>query len=218
MAEENNALFKEIEEDLRQDRTNQLWKKYGKFLIGGVVILIGSVAIFQGWEKYTFQDKMNRSETFYKAQTLIDEGGIEKAILALDSFSTKKNDGYAKLAKFKSAALSIKSKDIVTAISIYRELSNDSQLESYYRELAVILGAMAQLDPKVDSRDLIEKTELLNLTTNTWRHSAREILGLSALKNNDKEQAKVYFTTLMTDPTTPPSMASRGEKMLNFVN
>ena len=138
MAEENDALFKEIEEDLRQDRTNQLWKKYGTFLISGIVLLIGTVAIFQGWKKYSIQDKMNRGEIFFEAQTFVDKGEIEKAVLALNSFSTKKTDGYSKLAKFKIAALSIRNRDLISAISIYRELSNDNQLETYYRDLAVI--------------------------------------------------------------------------------
>ena len=47
---EQDNLFKEIDEDLRQQKYADLWKKYGKFVIGAAVALVVGVASLKGWE------------------------------------------------------------------------------------------------------------------------------------------------------------------------
>ncbi|MGB1911528.1 MAG: tetratricopeptide repeat protein, partial [Candidatus Puniceispirillaceae bacterium] len=51
-------IFDEIEEELKQDRLNSLWAKYGKYLIGFAVAIVALVAGFQGyksWQKNTIE-------------------------------------------------------------------------------------------------------------------------------------------------------------------
>jgi hypothetical protein len=46
---------------------------------------------------------------------------------------------------------------------------------------------------------------------NTWRHTARELLGLEALKTGDYEGASRWFDQIATDRETPPSLRQRLE-------
>jgi hypothetical protein len=47
-----------------------------------------------------------------------------------------------------------------------------------------------------------------------WRHSARELLGLSAAKAGRPEEAKTYFQRLLSDRATPQGIAERARVMM----
>jgi hypothetical protein len=45
-------IFREIDEELRQEKYEKLWQRYGKLIIAAAVVLILSVASYKGWEQY----------------------------------------------------------------------------------------------------------------------------------------------------------------------
>jgi len=44
-----DALFREIEEDLQRDRMAQLWKRYGSWVIALAVVIVIAGAAREGW-------------------------------------------------------------------------------------------------------------------------------------------------------------------------
>ena len=217
MAEENEALFKEIEEEVRQDQANQWWQSYKKFIIVGAFSIVASVAGYQGWKSFIISESLRRGEAFESAQTLMKAGQADKAVLALIAISEETNDGYSKLSLFKEASAALKKNNVNKAIAIYRNLSNDEDLAKYYQDLATILGAMQQMEKNIQPRDLVDKAAMLNNQINPWRHSAREILALTSLKEGNLEKAKQFLNELKNDITTPQGIASRGRIILEGI-
>ena len=37
-------IFREVDEELKQDRYEKLWRQYGKFVIAGAVVVVAAVA------------------------------------------------------------------------------------------------------------------------------------------------------------------------------
>ena len=64
---EQENLFKEIDEELRQEKMTVLWKKYGKFVIGAAVLVVGSVAAFQAWKTWDINRRSAESTQFETA-------------------------------------------------------------------------------------------------------------------------------------------------------
>ena len=217
MAEENEALFKEIEEEVRQDQANQWWQSYKKFIIVGAFSIVASVAGYQGWKSFIISESLRRGEAFESAQTLMKAGQADKAVLALIAISEETNDGYSKLSLFKEASAALKKNEVNQAISIYRNLSNDQDLAKLYQDLAIILGAMQQIERDIQPKDLVDKVTKLNNQSDPWRHSAREILALASLKNGNIEKAKQFLNELKNDVTTPQGIASRGKIILESI-
>ena len=54
--------------------------------------------------------------------------------------------------------------------------------------------------------------------TNAWRHTAREMLGLSALKRGDYDAAGRWFDQIAADRETPQALRSRLEIYSALVN
>jgi hypothetical protein len=216
VADETDVLFQEIEDDLRQDHANKFWSDFGKYIIGAAIALVVSVASFQGWKSYDLKQRQAAGEFFASAQKLISNKKSDEALKVFTEISGT-DGGYSVLAKFRSAALMSESGDLNGAINKYRQLANDHKTTSHYREMAIVIGAFAELDAKDSNATLITKAASLNDSKNPWRHSAREILGLSAMKNGDKSMASVFFKAISEDATAPKEFKTRADEMLEIV-
>ena len=47
-----DGIFREIDEELRQENFAKLWKKYGNLIIAGAIVLVVAVGGYQGWRNY----------------------------------------------------------------------------------------------------------------------------------------------------------------------
>lgn len=216
MADESDILFQEVEDDLRQDKANKLWSTYGMYIVGIAVAAVVGVASFQGWKSYDLSSRQAAGETFAAAQKLIEEQRSEEALQAFSDISNE-SGGYAILARFRVAALHSSGGDLSAAIATYKTLADDSSLTPYYQDMAVILGAFVELDSNDSGVQLIEKVGTLTGETNPWRHSAREILGLSALQSGDIGKASEYFQAITDDATAPQTIKTRTSEMLTIL-
>ena len=70
--ETDNVLFREIEDELRQERAKKLWKNYGRYIIATVVALVIGVAGYQGWRTYDISSRTADGERFAAALKLAD--------------------------------------------------------------------------------------------------------------------------------------------------
>ena len=218
MAEENDALFKEIDEELRQDKANEVWKAYGNYIIGGALALILGVAGFQAWQSYDTNQRMARGKSFDAALVLSSGNKTDEALVAFGKIAEGNNDGYAQLARFREAGLLAAKSDYAGSAAVYKSLSEDDGLDQQYRDLAVVLGALQELNSPGGDTSLTDRLESLVAATNPWRHSAREALGIAALKNGDKTKAREQFKAIADDATTPQGLAQRAGEMLKTIS
>jgi hypothetical protein len=217
VADETDVLFQEIEDDLRQDQANRFWTNFGKYIVGAAVVLVVSVASVQGWKSYDLKQRQAAGEAFSSAQKLVSDKNLDEALEVFTKISDI-GSRYSVLAKFKSAALMRESGNLSGAINNYRQLANNNKINTYYKEMAIIIGAFVELDTKDKEAILIAQVESLNDAKNPWRHSAREILGLNAMKNGDKSKASLFFKTIAEDATAPKEIKDRAGEMLIIVS
>ncbi len=217
MAEENDALFKEIDEELRQDKANKLWKAYGNYVIGGALALVIGVGGFQAWQTYDINQRMARGMAFDAAKVLGSGNKSDEAIAAFGKIAEGNSDGYAQLARFREAGLLAGKGDYAAAVEIYKMLSEADGLAPQYRDLAVVLGAMQELNGSGSGTTLTDRLGSIIDAKNPWRHSAREALAIAALKNGDRTKAREHFQNLADDATTPQGLAQRAGEMLKTI-
>jgi hypothetical protein len=217
VADETDVLFQEIEDDLRQDQANKFWTNFGKYIVGAAVVLVVSVAGVQGWKSYDLKQRQAAGEAFSTAQKLVTGKNLDEALEEFNKMSAI-GSRYSVLAKFKSAALMRESGDLSGAINNYRQLANNNKINTYYKEMAIVIGAFVELDTKDKEATLIAQVESLDDAKNPWRHSAREILGLNAMKNGDKSKASLFFKTIAEDATAPKEIKDRAGEMLIIVS
>jgi len=208
------GILREIDEELRQDQFAMLWKKYGKFILAVAAIIIATVAGYKGWESYDISSRGQQGERFAASLRLAQEGNEQAALDALKDFSAEAGTGYQMLSGFRAAALMADQGDASGAIAAYDKLADDNSLQSVYRDLAVLLGAVQRLNAGEDAAALTTRLAPLSADNNPWRHSARELMAVLADQSGDKTKARDLFKALSEDQTAPQGIRQRAGEML----
>lgn len=205
-----DSLFREIEEDLRQEHWAKLWKRYGNYAVGAVLALVLSVAGYQGWRVYDIATRQSDGERFAAALKLADDKQTQAAVEAFAGLAADATAGYALLARFQEAALLAKRGDPAAA---YAELAQDPGVDAVYRDLAVILGAFNEMNGP-GAGDLSARLAPLTADGNPWHHSAKELIAVLAARAGDRTKARALFTDLAADATAPQGIRARASEML----
>jgi hypothetical protein len=209
---EQDSLFKEIDEDLRQEHYAKLWKKYGAYVIGAAVIFVAAVAGQQAWKAYSLNQRNTSSALFSGALKAAEAGKTGEADALLVKLAEDGSAGYVLLARFHQAALLAKSSDTGAAAGAYQTISADTDVDPLYRNLAAVLSVLHELDTG-DAGQLRERLAPLLATTNPWRHSAKELTALLARRSGDVKRARALFRELTDDGSAPPGIRARAAEM-----
>ena len=89
MAEEQDILLREIDEELKQESLQKIWRKYSTLIIGTAFLLVACVAGYKGWQVYELNNRVAIGERFSKAQDLLLSKKMDSA---RDSFSKISKD------------------------------------------------------------------------------------------------------------------------------
>ena len=209
---EKDSFFKEIDEELRQESYAKLWKKYGKYLIGIAVIFVASVAAYQGWKGYDLSRRSDDSALYASALNAISQNKTNDATSALARLTKDGTTGYSILAQLNQAGLIARSGDATGAAAAYLSIANDTKINEIFRDLALILSTMHNLD-NGDPVELTNQIQHLILHSNPWRHTARELVALLAKKSGNIKQADQLYKELADDVTAPAGIRARAAEV-----
>lgn len=217
MAEQpiQDGIFREIEEELRQEQFAKLWKRYGRILIAVAVIIVASVAGYKAWENYDLTSRGEQGERYAASLRLGADGNAEAALDSLKILSEDAGHGYQLLSEFQAAALMAANGDAPGAISAYDKLADDSSLDQLYRDLATLLGTIQAMNSGADSETIKSRLASLTLDTNPWRFSARELIAVTAEQSGDRKTARELFKALSEGADTPQGIRQRAGEMLS---
>ena len=213
-----DALMREINEELREEQMHKLWKRYGGFIIAVAVSVVAVVAGYQGWKSYTTSVRMSESEILYSAEMAARNGDTDQALSELGKLGAEGKSGYQVLAQFQQGALLSNKGDNQVAAVIYREIAEDTSNDGDVRGLALVLGALQEIKAVGDNRDELKKRlNAANSDNNPWRYSVREILALLEIESGNNENAKNIFASLSNDSQAPEGIRSRAKKLLSVL-
>ena len=209
-------IFREIDEELKQEDYLRLWKKYGNHVIAAVAVVLIAIGGFYGWRQYQDNRRLEASDRYAEAQTLAASGKKEDAAALFAQLAEQSGGGYHILAELQRASLRAASGDTAGAIAIYDSIAADTGVDPVMRDLATILSVLHSIDTtKADRATLDAKLAALDKPDGPWRHSARELRALLAQKAGDAARAKQLYTQLSDDVEAPEGIRARAAEMLS---
>ena len=96
-------IFKEIDEELRQERLLNLWKKLGPWVIGLAVVIVLAVGGYQLWTYLARQDRQADTAALVAAAAPIGDENFEDAIKKLGALQPELDGDMRALARFREA-------------------------------------------------------------------------------------------------------------------
>jgi hypothetical protein len=206
-----SELFDEVDEDVRRDQLKKIWDKYSIYIVAAALLVIAAVG---GWRGYQYLEAKKAAEAgaaFDHAVELSDQDKHAEAEAAFNSLAATAPSGYRMLARLRAAA-ELASHDPQAAVKLYDDISADRSIGAPERELAKVRAAGLLLET-AGYPAILERLEAAAAPEATFRHTARELLALSAWRANDTTAARKWLDLIANDGDTPQGMRSRAEAL-----
>ncbi|HEV2955074.1 MAG TPA: tetratricopeptide repeat protein [Xanthobacteraceae bacterium] len=202
-------IFREVDEEVRRERLEQLWKRYGNYMIAAAFVVLACIG---GWRGYVYWEERKAAEAgaaYEAAGALADEGKRAEAEAAFAKLASEGTAGYRRLARFREAG-QLGVSDPKAAVAAYDALAADASLGRAMQDLAAVRAALLLVDT-ASYPELRTRLEPLTAADRPFRHSARELLAFGAWRAGDSAAARQWIDAVVSDPTTPPTIRVRVE-------
>lgn len=211
----DDLIFREVNEDLRNEQLRRIWRAFGPYIVAAAVLIVASVAGYKGWTWYADKRAGETGSQFVTALSAADEGREAEALGVLGTVSREGSGDYPLMARFAAAGVKAKTGATNEAIAEFDALAadaGDSEIAAMAR-----LRAAALLIDNGQRGEVERRIADLNDPNSPWRHAARELLGLAAYRAGDADGAAALFRDLLADPLAPQGARQRAEIMLTVI-
>jgi hypothetical protein len=206
-----SELFDEVDEEVRRDQLKKLWDQYSIYIIALALLIIAGVG---GWRGYQYLEAKKAAEAgaaFDKAAELSDANKHAEAEAAFADLAAKAPWGYRILARLRTAA-EVANRDKSAAAKMFDDIAADTSVGAPERDLARIRAAQLLLETTTYP-NMLQRLEPATAADATFRHTARELLALSAWRANDTAATRQWLDLIANDGESPPSLRSRAEAL-----
>ncbi|MBR0847297.1 tetratricopeptide repeat protein [Bradyrhizobium diazoefficiens] len=206
-----SELFDEVDEEVRREQLKKLWDKYSIYFIALMVLIVAAVGGWRGYQYFEAKKAAEAGAAFEKAVELSEQDKHAEAEAAFTEIAAKAPSGYRTLARLRAAAEAAV-RDPKAGAKMYDDIAADRSVGGEWQDLAKIRAAGLLLD-SASYADMQQRLEASAAPNSTFRHTAREMLALSAWRNNDATAARKWIDVIGGDIETPPDLRKRAEAL-----
>lgn len=217
-SQDNDLIFREVDEDLHNDKMKALAKRYGPIVVGVVLAVVAVVAGREAWQYYDTARRGAAADQYALAQAQLrgETPNIPAAIDGFAALADESTGGYRVLARLRQAALLAKQGERDQAVSIYNSLSGDSSVDETFRDLALILSIM-QGEETIDPALAVTRLEPVAAKAGPWRYFARELTAVYAHAAGNSALATEELQILADDSSAPAGVRGRAAELLRVI-
>lgn len=207
-------IFHEVEEEVRRERLEKIWKQYGDYIVAAAALLILVAAAFRLWNVYESRERAAASVRYQAAQQLLQAGQPRAAAEAFAKLSKTAPGGYAKLSQLQEADALQASGNTAAALANYRKLAVDS--DDMISSVAKLRAAWIIVEgaPKSEVESLIGG---MTADSSPWHQVAREIIAYADYHDGNTKQALAEYRALSKDLKAPGGVRGRSLAMVTFL-
>jgi len=205
-------IFREVDEEVRKDKSLEFWKRYGAYVIAASVAIMAVTGGVMGWRSYQKSQRIAEAQSFLSAASLTGEAARAAALKQV----AEENQGvYGAIARIR-LAMEMADTNPDGALAALDEVAGATSLPVQIRQLAEIRAAGIAADAK-SAADLLERVTPLLEPSHAFRYSARELAAVAELELGNREAARAHLNSLIEDQRTPAGIRARTEAMLAII-
>jgi len=205
-------IFHEVDEEVRRERLRQFWERYSLLIAVLVILFVGAIAGWRGYEYWQSQKAAEAGTQFESALGLVEAGKLQEAEEAFNKIAATGTAGYRVLSRLQAAAV-LGPRDKAAAIAAFDAIAADAALDAKFRDLAAVRAGFLMVD-SASLADMEKRLETASAPQRTFRFTARELLALSAFRNKDTQALKRWADLITKDAESPAGMRARVEVLL----
>lgn len=206
------AFFREVDEELRREQIGTFWRRYGRIL---VVAVVAALAAFGGWLWWQSEQEKAAgaaSETMIGALDALGKGQDAEATRDLQALSAGKSAGYSAVSRLALAAQKVEKGDARAAAAAYSAIVRDQSVAQPFRDLALVRQTAVEFD-SLTPQAVIDRLRPLAAAGNPWFGSAGEMTAMAWLKMGQKDKAGALFAQIAKDKDVPDTIRGRAVRI-----
>lgn len=208
----DQAFLREVDEELRKDELQSLWKRYGRLGVATIVLIIAAWGGWLYWQHRQTEASGLEGEKLSRAVNDLQGGNTDAATATLKELSKSGNDGYKATAKLGEGAIAVQKGDMKTAAARFAEVAADTSLDQPWRDLALIRQTAVEFDT-LKPGEVVARLQPLAVKGNPWFGSAGEMVAADYLKMNKPALAGKIYGEIGKDEGVPETIRSRAVQM-----
>lgn len=212
----DDGFFREVNEELRQERARALWGRFGPALIALAVLLVLATGIFQGYRYWQSQKADRIGDRFLQALDLANDTTAGKAIEKLDEVERSDFGAYPSLAAMRLASIKKAQGDSRGALQAFDQIAADPSTPVILQKIAKVRAAYILVDTG-SVQDVEQRVKDLATDIDPLRLSAREAIGLAEWKAGNSDEAVHYFSEITQEGSSGLNVAARAQMMLDLI-
>lgn len=205
-------LFIEVDEALKQERIEKLWKEYGGLLISFLAMIVLITAVNAGYNSWTTHRNIKQTELYLEVS--------KKDQLSADdllAIRPQMTIGMQAVVSMHAAELALKNKDTDKALDIYKDIEKNPDHEKNNPLLSYLAKYMiASLDKNIGIEEKIKLFETMGEDENNpWSYNALlDVAILQATQNNDFAKAREYLAKIFAaDSKAPQGLKQKAQSL-----
>lgn len=210
-------IFRELDEDLRNQKLEKVWKAHSRKIITTVIALVALSAGYTVWQDRMTSKLEAATSSLTTVLQQIKPDNRASTIAELDKLAASAPTGQAVIARLYTAALAADDGKTAEAIAALDAIAADKEVAPLYRDYAKVLSVYHQLDSG-DAVALQNTLSPLKGADKPWRYAAEELSALLSLKQGDRDSAKAALERLQADVDAPGGVRERATRILSTLN
>jgi hypothetical protein len=208
-------IFQEVDEEVRREQLKKLWERYGGYFVAACILIVVGVGSWRGYQWWQAKEAAQSGAAFEQALTLAEAGKHQEAAAAFAKLAADGTAGYRLLARLRQAG-ELASNDGKAAVAAYDAIAADNRAGPVMQDLAAVRAGLLLVDTEPYG-EVARRLESLTAADRPFRHSAREILALSAWRAGDMAAARRWTDMITSDPLTPPGPRGRAQVLSDLI-
>ncbi len=206
-------ILRQVDEELRQDRLLNLWRRYRVYLIGGLILLISSVLGYQINKSVNHSFYEEEVEKYIGSSDLVD---FNQAIENLGKIENSNQLLISGIAQIKIATLLMENGEIQESKAKLLEIINEGKTDTILTDLAIYFYLMSSLNDM--PMDEINTYLTINkLENSSLKYLFKETIAIKNLLVGNIKISKEKFDELINDENTPRDIVIRAVKFLDTI-
>lgn len=194
----DDLIFREVDEDVRRERMEAAWKRYGGLALGGALLIVAIVAGSVFWKDYEKSSREEQGARFEAARSLLVEERYAEAAAAFEALAADAGDGYRLLADLRAAEARALAGESDAALSAYQRMLQASAADEGTADVIRMKAALLALETQGAEAAMAQLGDLAE-RDGPFRSAAREIKAAALLAKGDREAALTELRAIAED-------------------
>lgn len=212
----DDILFQEINEELKQEKMRNFWKKYGILATVVVIAALTFAVSFESIKAWQNKKAQTWSDAYAYAYNLQIQGKYDESIAVFKDIEQQNGGIYRDIAQMQIANILLEQAKNDEALTVLTALVNNPDANTSIQNMAVFKLASYKLDnaPREEVEALLNR---LIIDNGSWVNVAKEMKAMLEIREGNLSQALEIYNDILNNNELSDTLKSRVQDMISVL-